>query len=133
MQRRWFSTARLQMALSLLMVSCAFARGDETGRDANQLKVALSLNVVTNGVATSRDGRIFMTIVRMDGSGGVALYLNRRLASEGIHELSAARHPGLYREVLEALQRSGESQISLTDPDAGAMAADPEVGVGYNT
>jgi hypothetical protein len=75
------------MALSLLMVSCAFARGDETGRDANQLKVALSLNVVTNGVATSRDGRIFMTIVRMDGSGGVALYLNRRLASEGIHEL----------------------------------------------
>ncbi len=34
--------------------------------------------------------------------------------------------------MLEQLKASGESQISLTDPDARAMAAHPKVGVGYN-
>src|SRR5512135_1411518 len=38
------------------------------------------------------------------------------------------RHEGL----LEELARSGESQVSLTDPDSRAMAAYPKVGVGYN-
>ncbi len=40
------------------------------------------------------------------------------------------------RQVSEAmltqLKASGENQISLTDPDARAMAAHPKVGVGYN-
>jgi hypothetical protein len=34
--------------------------------------------------------------------------------------------------MLEQLKASGESQISLTDPDARVMAAHPKVGVGYN-
>ena len=32
----------------------------------------------------------------------------------------------------EELERSGESQVSLTDPDSRAMASHPKVGVGYN-
>ena len=38
------------------------------------------------------------------------------------------RHEGL----LEELERSGESQVSLTDPDSRAMASHPKVSVGYN-
>jgi hypothetical protein len=34
--------------------------------------------------------------------------------------------------MLEELQRTGESQLSLTDPDSRAMAMNPKVGVGYN-
>jgi transposase len=34
--------------------------------------------------------------------------------------------------MLEQSKASGESQISLTDPDARAMAAHPKIGVGYN-
>jgi transposase len=36
------------------------------------------------------------------------------------------------RSLLESLDRSGESQISLTDPDSRAMAAHTRVPVGYN-
>ncbi len=36
------------------------------------------------------------------------------------------------RSLLEGLDRSGESQISLTDPDSRAMAAHTRVAVGYN-
>jgi hypothetical protein len=34
--------------------------------------------------------------------------------------------------MLQELDRTGESQISLTDPDSRAMALNPKVGVGYN-
>ena len=34
--------------------------------------------------------------------------------------------------MLQELERTGESQISLTDPDSRAMAMHPKVGVGYN-
>jgi transposase len=36
------------------------------------------------------------------------------------------------RSLLESLDRSGDSQISLTDPDSRAMAAHTRVAVGYN-
>ncbi len=36
------------------------------------------------------------------------------------------------RSLLESLDRTGESQISLTDPDSRAMAAHTRVAVGYN-
>ena len=36
------------------------------------------------------------------------------------------------RRMLAALEKSGESQVSLTDPDSRAMAAHTKVGVGYN-
>ena len=39
---------------------------------------------------------------------------------------------GEYAAYLSALEKSGESQISLTDPDSRAMAAYTKVGVGYN-
>jgi transposase len=45
---------------------------------------------------------------------------------------SLTKRQGFYRELLEELRRSGETQLSLTDPDARAMAAHPKVGVGYN-
>ena len=38
------------------------------------------------------------------------------------------RHEGM----LEELERTGQSQVSLTDPDSRAMASYPKVGVGYN-
>jgi Transposase DDE domain len=37
-----------------------------------------------------------------------------------------------YAAHLSALEKSGESQMSLTDPDSRAMAAHTKVGVGYN-
>src|ERR1700719_4350478 len=37
-----------------------------------------------------------------------------------------------YGAILDELERTGESQISLTDPDSRAIAAHTKVGVGYN-
>jgi hypothetical protein len=39
---------------------------------------------------------------------------------------------GRYQAMLTQLERTGEGQISLTDPDSRAMAAHTKVGVGYN-
>ena len=39
---------------------------------------------------------------------------------------------GRYGALLAELEKSGESQTSLTDPDSRAMAAHTKVGVGYN-
>jgi hypothetical protein len=39
---------------------------------------------------------------------------------------------GRYQAMLAQLDRTGEDQISLTDPDSRAMAAQTKVGVGYN-
>ena len=39
---------------------------------------------------------------------------------------------GRYDAMLAELERTGEDQISLTDPDSRAMAAHTKVGVGYN-
>jgi hypothetical protein len=38
---------------------------------------------------------------------------------------------GRYGAMLADLERTGESQISLTDPDSRAMAAHTKIGVGY--
>lgn len=37
-----------------------------------------------------------------------------------------------YTDLQAELERTGESQVSLTDPDSRAMAMHPKVGVGYN-
>jgi hypothetical protein len=50
--------------------------------------------------------------------------------AEKIEALKEKR--GRYDELLAELEKSGESQISLTDPDSRAMAAHTKVGVGYN-
>ena len=53
-----------------------------------------------------------------------------RILAEKIEALKEKR--GRYDELLAELEKSGESQISLTDPDSRAMAAHTKVGVGYN-
>ena len=50
--------------------------------------------------------------------------------AEKIEALKKKR--GEYAANLTALEKSGESQISMTDPDSRAMAAYTKVGVGYN-
>jgi len=60
------------------------------------------------------------------GTGGSR---TRNLA-EKIEALRTKR--GRYGALLNDLERSGEDQISLTDPDSRAMAAYTKVGVGYN-
>src|SRR5690606_16034307 len=63
---------------------------------------------------------------RVDGnSGGSGGKLAEKIAA--IKD-KRARH----KAMLEELDRTGEDQISLTDPDARAMARMTKVGVGYN-
>jgi transposase/IS5 family transposase len=50
--------------------------------------------------------------------------------AEKIEALRTKR--GRYGALLNDLERGGEDQISLTDPDSRAMAAHTKVGVGYN-
>ena len=50
--------------------------------------------------------------------------------AEKIEALSKKR--GEYDAMLKQLERTGEDQISLTDPDSRAMAAHTRVAVGYN-
>ena len=50
--------------------------------------------------------------------------------AEQIAALSEKRRR--YNAMLSQLDRTGEDQISLTDPDGRAMAAHTKVGVGYN-
>jgi hypothetical protein len=50
--------------------------------------------------------------------------------AEKIEALKKKR--GEYAAYLSALEKSGESQMSLTDSDSRAMAAYTKVGVGYN-
>ena len=50
--------------------------------------------------------------------------------AEKIAALSEKR--GRYQAMLAQLERTGEDQISLTDPDSCAMAAHTKVAVGYN-
>jgi len=54
----------------------------------------------------------------------------RQSLAEKIAALKKKR--GEYAAHLSPLEKSGESQISLTDPDSRAMAAHTKVGVGYN-
>src|ERR1019366_3181663 len=60
------------------------------------------------------------------GTGGVR--------TKNLAEKIAALHQkrGRYGAMLADLKRTGESQISLTDPDSRAMEAHAKVGVGYN-
>jgi len=53
--------------VSLMAVSILPAQPRSPG---SRLKTVLSLDVVTNGIATTRDGRIFLVLARIDGSDG---------------------------------------------------------------
>jgi transposase len=52
--------------------------------------------------------------------------------AEKIAALKKKKKRGEYAAHLAALEKSGESQVSLTDPASRAMAAHPKVGVGSN-
>jgi hypothetical protein len=54
--------------VTLLAISHSSAAQPRSPEDA--LKSVLSLNTVTNGVAKTRDGRIFLLLSRIDGSDG---------------------------------------------------------------
>ena len=58
----------LTLAATAAVSSAAVAQGPEA--QDPRLTVAASLDVATNGVATTRDGRVFMVLVRLDGSSG---------------------------------------------------------------
>ena len=67
---------------------------------------------------------------RADSEDGTATSAPAKNLAEKIAILKERR--GRYAELSQELERTGESQISLTDPDSRAMASYPTVGVGYN-
>ena len=79
------------------------------------------------------DERLEEYLLRLDegdaaesGTGGAR---TKNLA-EKIEALRNKR--GRYAALLAEMERTGEAQVSLTDPDSRAMAAHTKVGVGYN-
>ena len=65
--------------------------------------------------------------VEEGGTGGSSRVLDLAEKIEAIRNKC-----GRLRSLLDSLDRTGESQISLTDPDSRAMAAHTRVAVGYN-
>ena len=59
-------------------------------------------------------------------------YLKRLDAGDAEEIEALKKKRGEYAAHLSTLEKSGESQVSLTDPDSRAMAAHTKVGVGYN-
>jgi transposase/IS5 family transposase len=59
-------------------------------------------------------------------------YLKRLDAGDAEERATGGSRVKNLAEKIEALKKSGESQVSLTDPDSRAMAAHTKVGVGYN-
>ena len=67
---------------------------------------------------------------RTDADDGSASSARARSLADKIASLKQRRTR--YTELQAELERTGESQVSLTDPDSRAMATHPKVGVGYN-
>jgi hypothetical protein len=98
----------------------------------------------TTRIATSREPRCKSSSARPTSGrtticGGSTRAMSRKAQraaaraknlAERIEALRQKR--GRYGSLLAALERTGESQISLTDPDSRAMAAHTKVGVSYN-
>ena len=80
------------------------------------------------------DERLADYLARLDASdaedGASAGGARTKNLAEKIEALRNKR--GRYEAMLVQLDRTGEDQISLTDPDSRAMAAHTKVGVGYN-
>src|SRR3984893_1239580 len=98
----------------------------------------------TTRIATSRDPRCKSSPARPTSGwtticGGSTRAMSRKAeraaarARKTLPKIAALRQKrGRYGSLLADLERTGESQISLTDPDSRAMAAHTKVGVGYN-
>jgi hypothetical protein len=69
------ASAAILVVAGLSVTTCTPPAGGEG------LRTALSLNVVCNGVSTTRDGRIFLVLSGIDGSAGprVAEWVDGRL------------------------------------------------------
>ncbi len=80
------------------------------------------------------DERLDDYLARLDASdvedGASAGGARTKSLAEKIEALRKKR--GRYEAMLAQLERTGEDQISLTDPDSRAMAAHARVAVGYN-
>jgi transposase len=93
-------------------------------------------NFTRNSLETfikAADERLADYLLRLDqGDAAEAATGGARVKNlaEKIEALSKKR--GRYDAMLKHLERTGEDQISLTDPDSRAMAAHTRVAVGYN-
>lgn len=81
----------------------------------------------------SADERLADYLSRLDRTDAEEDGASGRAAKNLIEKIAAlkerkTRHEGMLKE----LERTGQSQISLTGPDSRAMASYPKVGVGYN-
>jgi hypothetical protein len=80
------------------------------------------------------DERLDDYLARLDASdiedGATTSGARTKNLAENIEALRKKR--GRYEAMLAQLDRTGEDQISLTDPDSRAMAAHTRVAVGYN-
>ena len=89
-------------------------------------------NFTRNSLETfikAADERLADYLQRLD-EGDAAEQGTSGALAEKIAALSKKR--GRYGAMLKQLERTGEDQISLTDPDSPAMAAHTRVAVGYN-
>lgn len=94
--------------------------------------------VISRGVSWRRSLRP-PTSASMTISNGSTKATRRKRETSGARvenlakKIEALREkPGRYGTMLADLERTGESQISLTDPDSRGMAAHTKVAVGYN-
>jgi transposase len=81
----------------------------------------------------SADERLADYLARLDRTDAEEDTASSRRAKNLADKLAALQQRRAWQvELLQELERTGESQISLTDPDSRAMASYPKVGVGYN-
>ena len=81
----------------------------------------------------SADERLADYLARLDRTDAEEDTATNRRAKNLADKLAALQQRRAWQvELLQELERTGESQISLTDPDSRAMASYPKVGVGYN-
>src|SRR4051794_17857376 len=81
----------------------------------------------------SADERLADYLARLDRTDAEEDTASSQRAKNLADKLAALQQRRAWQvELLQELERTGESQISLTDPDSRAMASYPKVGVGYN-
>jgi hypothetical protein len=79
------------------------------------------------------DKRLDEYLRRLDESDGEEAATDGSRTKNLAEKIEALREKrGRYGALL-TVERSGESQVSLTDPDSRAMAAHTKVAVGYNS
>jgi transposase len=81
----------------------------------------------------SADERLADYLTRLDRTDAEEDATGKHQATRLADKIAALKgRRAWHAALLHELERTGESQISLTDPDSRAMAAHPKVGVGYN-